>query len=101
MLGVTALDLYVPVLTFVFGEAQVGGCASLVSMHRLTNRFYGLPADDGLLFDRLVKEAMHEIGHNFGLKHCPDWRCVMTSSHAVERLDVKGDEFCRSCSVLI
>ena len=101
VLGVTASDLFVPVLTFVFGEAQVGGRASIVSMHRLRNDFYGLPEDEALLFERLVKEAMHEIGHNFGLRHCSDWRCVMTSSHAVERLDVKGDEFCRACAVLI
>ena len=101
IIGVAAADLFVPVLTFVFGEAQVGGCAALVSTHRLQNEFYGLPADGGLLFDRLVKEAVHEIGHNFGLKHCGDWRCVMTSSHAVERLDVKGDSFCPACAMLI
>ena len=101
ILGVTDEDLFVPVLTFVFGEAQVGGCAALVSTHRLRNEFYGLPADHNLLLDRLVKEAMHEIGHNFGLKHCADWRCVMTSSHAVEKLDVKGDSFCPECAVLL
>ena len=101
ILGVAAADLFVPVLTFVFGEAQVGGCAALVSTHRLRNDFYGLPADSGLLFARLVKEALHEIGHNFGLKHCGDWRCVMTSSHAVERLDVKSDSFCSACAMLI
>jgi archaemetzincin len=100
-LGVCEVDLFVPVLTFVFGEAQVGGKTAVVSTHRLRNEFYGLHTDDGVLFDRLLKEALHEIGHNLGLKHCADWRCVMTSSHAVEKLDVKGDSFCPACSVLI
>jgi archaemetzincin len=68
-----------------------------VSLQRLDERFYGLPARQELLRERLVKEAVHELGHTFGLRHCDDWRCVMTSSHAVDRLDVKGIEFCRVC----
>jgi archaemetzincin len=50
-----------------------------------------------MLRGRLVKEAAHELGHTFGLRHCPDWSCVMASSHAVERLDIKGVEFCADC----
>jgi archaemetzincin len=50
-----------------------------------------------LLRASLVKEAAHELGHTFGLRHCMDWRCVMASSHAVERLDIKGAEFCNVC----
>src|SRR3990170_6385651 len=96
-LGVTALDLYVPVLTFVFGEAQLEGSCALVSLHRLREEFYGLPASNDLLHDRLTKEAVHELGHTFGLRHCDDWRCVMASTHAVERIDVKGPEFCPRC----
>lgn len=98
ILGVTALDLFVPVLTFVFGEAQMNGRAALVSTHRLREEFYGLPRRADLLFERLVKEAVHELGHTFGLRHCSDWRCVMTSSHGVERLDVKSAEFCSTCA---
>jgi archaemetzincin len=101
VLGVAGIDLFVPVLTFVFGEAQIGGRAALVSTHRLRNDFYGLPADADILFERLVKEALHEMGHNFGLKHCADWQCVMTSSHAVEKLDLKTDAFCRTCRTAI
>jgi archaemetzincin len=97
VLGVTASDLYVPVLTFVFGEAQLDGNCAVVSTARLKEEFYGLPGRQELLRDRLLKEAVHELGHTFGLRHCADWRCVMTSSHAVERLDVKGAEFCRAC----
>ena len=97
VLGVTACDLYVPVLTFVFGEAQLDGNCAVVSLARLQEEFYGMPPRDDLLRERLVKEAAHELGHTFGLRHCADWRCVMASSHAVERLDVKGAEFCGAC----
>jgi archaemetzincin len=97
VLGVTASDLYVPVLAFVFGEAQLDGNCAVVSTARLKEEFYGMPPRQDLLRKRLLKEAAHELGHTFGLRHCPDWRCLMASSHAVERLDVKGAEFCRAC----
>ena len=97
LLGITGLDLYVPVLTFVFGEAQLEGHCALVSLHRLREEFYGLPASNDLLHERLAKEAVHELGHTFGLRHCEDWECVMASTHAVERLDVKSAGFCPGC----
>ena len=97
ILGVTGCDLYVPVLTFVFGEAQLDGSCAVVSTARLHDEFYGLPSNDSLLRERLIKESAHELGHTFGLRHCPDWRCVMSSSHGVELMDVKGPEFCDDC----
>jgi archaemetzincin len=97
LLGVTGCDLYVPVLTFVFGEAQLAGNCATVSIARLGEEFYGLPANEILLRERLLKESIHELGHTFGLQHCQAWQCVMASSHAVERLDVKGASFCATC----
>jgi archaemetzincin len=97
ILGVTSCDLFVPVLTFVFGEAQLDGNCAAVSLARLKEEAYGLPPRDDLLRERLLKEATHELGHTFGLRHCTDWRCVMTSSHAVERLDIKSVDFCAAC----
>ncbi len=97
VLGVTEADLFVPILTFVFGEAQVQGPCALVSRHRLYEEFYGLPANQTLAEERLAKESVHELGHTFGLAHCDDWRCVMASSHAVDRLDLKTAEFCAPC----
>lgn len=97
MFGFTQLDLYIPILTFVFGLAQLKGAAGVVSMYRLRNQFYGLPGNEGLLEERLGKVALHELGHIFGLYHCADYRCVMKSSTYVEELDLKGDSFCPSC----
>jgi len=104
LLGVTDADLYIPILTFVFGEAQLGpanATAAVVSMHRLHQEFYGLPPDPALLADRLLKEALHEIGHTLGLRHCADYRCVMSSSPAVENIDLKGAHFCDTCATLL
>jgi archaemetzincin len=96
-LGVTHLDLFIPILTFLFGEAQLSGRCALVSIHRLREEFYGLAPNSNLLWERLVKESVHELGHVVGLRHCLDWRCVMASTHDVERLDVKTAEYCPSC----
>ncbi len=101
LLAVTALDLFVPVLTFVFGEAQLDGCCGVVSLHRLREEHYGLPPNPAVLAARLSKEAIHELGHTFGLRHCDDWSCVMASTHSVERLDLKGSDFCSRCGAVV
>jgi len=97
VLGVTAVDLFIPVLTFVFGEAQLEGRAAAVSTYRLDSEIYGLPADPELLFERLCKEAIHELGHTYNLLHCHESRCVMLSSTYVEEIDLKSDQFCSRC----
>jgi archaemetzincin len=97
LLGVTGVDLYIPILTFVFGEAQLGGRCALVSAHRLRQEFYGLPPDPGLLQERLLKEAVHELGHTLELTHCDDYDCVMSASHSVEWIDIKAPHLCSVC----
>ncbi len=97
LLGVTPLDLYVPTLTFVFGEAQMEGPGAVVSTCRLRQEFYGLPPDRELLRTRLLKEAVHELGHTMQLRHCDDYACVMAPSHAVEWVDLKSAHFCDAC----
>jgi archaemetzincin len=99
ILGITSVDLFIPILTFVFGEAQLGGSVSVVSSHRLDNAVYGLPYSESLLVERLDKEATHELGHTFGLAHCAKLECVMHSSTYVEEIDLKGADFCPDCRV--
>lgn len=98
LLGVAAEDLYIPILTFVFGEAQLNGRVGVVSYHRLQNEKYGLPPNADLLHARLAKEALHELGHLLGLVHCRSYECVMHISTYVEDIDGKGERFCRECS---
>ena len=97
LLGISQADLYIPILTFVFGEAQLGGSAAIVSYHRLRQEFYGLPADTDVLANRLLIESVHELGHTMQLTHCQDFQCAMAPSHAVERIDIKDSGFCEEC----
>jgi archaemetzincin len=97
ILGVASVDLYVPIFTFVFGEAQLAGPAAVISRHRLRQEFYGQPGDIDLTRERLLKEALHELGHTFGLRHCQDWNCPMSTTTAIERLDWKSTEYCDTC----
>lgn len=97
ILGVCEVDLFIPILTFVFGEAQVAGPAAVMSVHRLSQEFYGLPEDNNLFLDRCEKEATHELGHAFGLVHCRNYECVMHFSNSVEQVDIKQSVFCSAC----
>jgi archaemetzincin len=96
-LAVTDVDLYIPILKYVFGEAQIGGPCAVVSVARLRQEFYGLERDDALLRQRLLKESVHELGHTVDLRHCQDYRCIMASSHAVEWIDLRESALCDAC----
>ena len=93
----TDVDIFVPVLTFIFGEAQLNGKHSLLSVCRLHEEFYSGTSNDQLLLERTIKEALHELGHCFGLRHCIDWDCVMHSSPGIEEVDIKGGTYCKNC----
>jgi archaemetzincin len=99
VLGVTDVDLFIPILTFVFGEAQLGGRAAVVSTARLTPRD-GSREAGRILAERLRKEALHELGHAYGLVHCGAPACVMGRSPGVAEIDTKGDSFCPDCRLL-
>lgn len=95
VLAVTDADLFIPILTYVFGEAQLGGSAAVVSLKRLAEPAGGR----ALLVDRLAKEAVHEVGHAFGLVHCGQEHCVMSRSPAVREVDAKGKDLCSECRI--
>lgn len=101
LLGVTEEDLFIPMLSFVFGQAQVNGKLAVISLARLRQEFYGLGANGALLLARSTKEAVHEIGHTFGLTHCSDPSCPMSLSNSIRQVDDKGDELCKNCLVML
>ena len=98
---ITDVDIFVPALTFVFGEAQLNGKHSIISVCRLHEEFYSGISNENLLLERTIKETLHELGHNYGLRHCIDWDCVMHASHGIEEVDIKGADFCQKCAVSI
>lgn len=94
LLGVTSFDLFVPGMSFVFGEARLPGRAGIISTHRLKPQS---PNEHDLFHERAIKEAVHEIGHMLGLRHCSDSVCVMHFSEHIGDTDRKHVEFCKSC----
>jgi archaemetzincin len=100
VLAVTDQDLCIVVLTYVFGEAQVGGPAAVVSTARL--QAPGGDPPTGALFEaRLVKECVHEVGHTFGLTHCRNRGCVMGRANTIHDVDAKDATLCRECRVTL
>lgn len=97
VLGIADVDLYVPQLNFVFGEADQLVGVAVISLCRLRQEFYGLKPDKKLFQERAVKEAVHELGHTFGLGHCRDPNCVMYFSNSLLDTDRKGKGFCALC----
>lgn len=97
VLGLIDSDISIPILTFVFGEAQLGGRAAIVSLTRLRQEFYGMKPNRQIFLDRLRKESFHELGHTFGLYHCTENECVMKLSSTIFDVDRKGSTFCGDC----
>lgn len=97
VVGLVDHDLFVPVLTYVFGEAQLGGRVAIVSSFRLREPWLRQSVPQALVERRFRKTVLHEAGHLFGLRHCSDPSCVMASASSLEMLDEKGDELCLDC----
>lgn len=97
VVGITEVDLFVPRLDYVFGQAEPSSGRAIVSLCRLRQEYYGLATDEAVFYDRAVKEIVHELGHTFGLGHCPDNRCVMHFSNSLADTDLKKAQFCKRC----
>jgi archaemetzincin len=99
VLGVIDEDLFVADLNFIFGLAY--GNRAIISLTRLRQEFYGLSPNPDLFRERALKEAVHELGHVFGLPHCPDRRCVMHFSNSIADTDLKGSRYCERCRKML
>jgi archaemetzincin len=97
LLGIIDADLYASKLNYVFGEADPYAGVAIISLWRLREEFYGLPRDKDLLKERAVKEAIHELGHVYGLDHCFHPECIMYFSNSINDTDNKGPGFCEVC----
>lgn len=96
-IGLYRVDLFIPILTYIFGQAIYKGHTGIASLYRLRNEQYGIKGDENLLLERFRKVVIHELGHTFGLKHCHVPDCVMRSSTYVEDIDQKKPKFCHKC----
>jgi len=76
----------------IFGLGYRPGVSCIVSSYRL-----GRGRKKKIKIERLQKICIHEIGHNLGLKHCPNKECVMTS--AVEKLSTVDHAQMKLCAV--
>ena len=100
VLGITGVDLFIPILTHVYGEAQLGGKSCIVSTIRLNEGHSYLNTQEPFL-SRIVKEAIHELGHTFQLRHCREHTCLMHYCRNESDVDRKSDQLCRYCKVLL
>jgi len=100
VLAVTEVDLFILVFKYVFGAARIKGRCAVISLNRLRPQYYGEEENTPLLFQRVAKTAVHELGHSAGLTHCRRRTCVMYSSTRIQDTDGKTAEFCPTCGEL-
>ncbi|MEW6407772.1 MAG: hypothetical protein AB1465_03720 [Patescibacteria group bacterium] len=117
ILGVLSVDLFAEDLNFIFGQAEAPGNVALISLFRLDPKFWQkkskpnqklyferrpaqLAEVERLFYARILKEAVHELGHTYGLSHCPDIKCVMHFSNTLKDTDLKNNNFCEKCKRL-
>jgi archaemetzincin len=100
IIALVEVDLFIPILTHVYGEAQLGGKACIVSSYRLKDEPWR-PNSKEKLLERMVKESIHELGHTFNLRHCRDHKCIMHYCRGEADVDLKSEELCRYCRIML
>lgn len=101
ILAVMDKDIYAPELNYVFGSVEkIGGGKGIISITRLREEFYHRTSDEELFFKRILKEAVHELGHLHGIPHCGNPECAMHFSYSILDSDNKGDKFCHACQLI-
>ena len=101
ILGVTSVDLYIPIFTFVFGEAQLDGQVAIISTYRPSGGANGGNPPAPLLLSRLLKLSLHELGHTFNIPHCRSEGCLMGFAANLEKLDQKRLGLCKYCLIFL
>jgi archaemetzincin len=100
IIALVKVDLFIPILTHVYGEAQLGGKACIVSSFRLNDESWRHNGREKFL-QRMIKESIHELGHTFNLRHCRDHKCIMHYCRSEADVDLKSEELCRYCRILL
>ena len=100
IVAITHVDLFIPILTHVYGEAQLAGKACIVSTFRLQEGL-SITNIEKEFENRVVKEVLHELGHTFNLRHCDDKSCTMHYCRSIKDVDRKTDQLCRYCKILL
>jgi len=97
LMAVTNLDLYSPGYDFIYGEADVKAGLATLSINRLMGSTAdGLP-DTCLFTERIIREAVHEVGHLYGLVHCKNPKCVLRTCTCAAEVDEAGNGLCDGC----
>ena len=101
ILAVVSVDLFIPILTYVFGEAQINGKMAVISTYRLDRRTGGGSVEPERFYERIAKVGVHELAHTFGLVHCKNNHCVMRASYSLRDLDHYPLYFCNYCQAML
>lgn len=100
VIAICKKDLFIPILTYVFGEAQLNGRSCVVSIYRLKDT-KAILNPEGVFTERVIKEAVHELGHTFSIRHCSDNTCVMHYCRSLGDVDNKKIQMCRYCNIML